>query len=83
MVTDNTGAVCAGMVADMQNLVRQVGVYTKLKELEVKRTLKPSAVAKLMSVIMFERRYAPFITQVILGGIDESRRSTSSTRSAA
>ena len=69
-VTDNTGAVCAGMVADMQNLVRQVGVYTKLKELEVKRTLRPGAVAKLMSVIMFEQRYAPFITQVILGGID-------------
>jgi proteasome beta subunit len=69
-VTDSTGAVCAGMVADMQNLVRQVGVYTKLKELEVKRTLRPGAVAKLMSVIMFEQRYAPYITQVILGGID-------------
>lgn len=69
-VTDNTGAVCAGMIADMQNLVRQVGVYTKLKELEVKRTLRPGAVAKLTSVIMFEQRFAPFITQVILGGID-------------
>ena len=69
-VTDSTGAVCAGMVGDMQNLIRQVGVYTKLKELEVKRTLRPGAVAKLMSVIMFEQRYAPFITQVILGGID-------------
>ena len=69
-VTDNTGAVCAGMVADMQNLVRQVGVYTKLKELEVKRSLRPGAVAKLTSVIMFEQRYAPFITQVILGGVD-------------
>ena len=69
-VTDSTGAVCAGMIGDMQNLVRQVGVYTKLKELEVKRTLRPGAVAKLMSVIMFEQRYAPFITQVILGGID-------------
>ncbi len=69
-VTDNTGAVCAGMVADMQNLVRQVGVYTKLKELEVKRTLRPGAVAKLTSIIMFEQRYAPYITQVILGGVD-------------
>jgi proteasome beta subunit len=69
-VTENTGAVCAGMVADMQNLVRQVAVYTKLKELEVKRTLRPGAVAKLTSVLMFEQRYAPFITQVILGGVD-------------
>jgi proteasome beta subunit len=71
VVTDSVGAVCAGMISDMQNLVREVGVYTKLKELEVKRTLRPGAVAKLMSVLMFERRFSPFITQVILGGIDE------------
>lgn len=69
-VTENTGAACAGMVSDMQNLVRQVAVYTKLKELEVKRALRPGAVAKLTSVIMFEQRFAPFITQVILGGVD-------------
>ena len=73
-VTDNTGAVCAGMISDMQNLVREVRVYAKLKELEVKRTLRPGAVAKLMSIIMFERRFSPFITQVILGGIDSKPR---------
>lgn len=69
-MTENTAAVCAGMVADMQNLVRQVNVYTKLKELEVKRSLRPGAVAKLTSVLMFEQRFAPFITQVIIGGVD-------------
>jgi proteasome beta subunit len=73
-VTDNVGAVCAGLVADMQNLVREVGVYAKLKELEVRRSLKPNSVAKLMSVIMFERRYAPLLTQVILGGVDGKPR---------
>jgi len=69
-VTDNVGAVCAGLVGDMQNLVREVGVYSKLKELEIKRPLRSDSVAKLMSVIMFERRYAPLITEVIVGGID-------------
>jgi proteasome beta subunit len=69
-VTETVGAVCAGMVADMQNLVKEVGVYAKLKELEAKRQLRPSAVAKLTSVIMFERRFAPLLTQVILGGVD-------------
>jgi proteasome beta subunit len=69
-VTDNVGAVCAGMVADMTNLVKEVAVYTKLKELEVKHQLRPNSIAKLMSVIMFERRYAPLLTQVIIGGID-------------
>ena len=58
------------MVADMQNLVKEVGVYAKLKELEAKRPLRASAVAKLTSVIMFERRFSPLLTQVILGGVD-------------
>jgi proteasome beta subunit len=74
MITDSVGAVCAGMVADMQNLVKEVGVYAKLKELEAKRQLKASAVAKLTSVIMFERRFSPLLTQVILGGVDAKPR---------
>jgi len=73
-VTETVGAVCAGMVADMQNLVKEVGVYTKLKELEARRPLKAGAVAKLTSVIMFERRFSPLLTQVILGGIDAKPR---------
>jgi proteasome beta subunit len=73
-MTETVGAVCAGMVADMQNLVKEVGVYAKLKELEARRPLKPAAVAKLTSVIMFERRFSPLLTQVILGGIDPASK---------
>jgi proteasome beta subunit len=68
-VTETVGATCAGMVADMQNLVKEVGVYVKLKELEAKRPLAAPSVAKLTSVIMFERRFSPLLTQVILGGV--------------
>ena len=67
-VTDSVGAVCAGMVADMQNLVKEVAVYSKLKELESSKSMKPNSVAKLMSTLMFQNRYAPLLTQVILGG---------------
>jgi proteasome beta subunit len=74
-VTENTGAVCAGMIADMQNLIREVSTYAKLKELEARRALKPNSVAKLMSVLMFERRYAPLLTQVILGGVGNTKPS--------
>jgi len=68
-VTDSVGAVCAGMVADMQNLSRQVSVYAKLKELESRKPMRPNSVAKLMSTLMFENRFAPLLTQVILGGV--------------
>ncbi len=70
-VTETVGAVCAGMVADMQNLVKEVGVYSKLKELEARKALKPNSVAKLMSTLMFQNRYAPLLTQVILGGVGD------------
>ncbi|HEY6757747.1 MAG TPA: hypothetical protein VI037_10230, partial [Nitrososphaera sp.] len=70
-VTDHVGAACAGMVADMQVLVRQVEALAKIRRLETRREVAPNSIAKLMSVIMFERRYFPLLTQVIVGGINE------------
>jgi proteasome beta subunit len=69
-VTDQVGAACAGMIADMQILVRQVGALAKIRKLETRRTVPPNSIAKMMSVIMFERRFFPLLTQVIVGGID-------------
>jgi len=70
-VTDHVGAACAGMIADMQILVRQVGALAKIRKLETRRNVAPNSVAKMMSVIMFERRFFPLLTQVIVGGIDK------------
>jgi proteasome beta subunit len=70
-VTDHVGAACAGMVADMQVLIRQVEALAKIRRLETRRDVPPNSIAKLMSVIMFERRYFPLLTQVIVGGINE------------
>lgn len=69
-VTDRVGAACAGMIGDMQILIKELQSYVKIRELEIRRPLLPNSVAKLLSVIMFERRYAPMITQVMLGGVD-------------
>lgn len=69
-VTNQVGAACAGMIADMQVLVRQVGALAKIRKLETRRNVAPNSIAKLMSVIMFERRFFPLLTQVIVGGIE-------------
>ena len=70
-VTNQVGAEhAAGMVADMQVLVRQVGALAKIRKLETRRNVAPNSIAKLMSVIMFERRFFPLLTQVIVGGIE-------------
>ena len=70
IITDKVGAACAGMVADMNVLSRQVSALAKIRKLEIRRDLPTNSVAKLMSVIMFERRYFPLLTQVIVGGFD-------------
>jgi proteasome beta subunit len=68
-ITDQVASACAGMVADMQVLTRQVGALAKIRKLETRRDMATNSVAKLMSVIMFERRYFPLLTQVIVGGV--------------
>ncbi|MDF2737209.1 MAG: psmB2 [Nitrososphaeraceae archaeon] len=70
VLTENVGAACAGMVADMNVLARQVAALSKIRKFEIRRDLPTNSVAKLMSVIMFERRYFPLLTQVVVGGYD-------------
>ncbi len=69
-ITDFVGACCAGMVADMQVLAMQMRAMTKIRKMELKREIPPNSVAKMMSSLMYERRYYPLLTQVIVGGID-------------
>jgi len=68
-ITDQIASACAGMVADMQVLTRQVEALAKIRKLETRREMATNSAAKLMSVIMFERRYFPLLTQVIVGGV--------------
>ena len=58
------------MIADMKVLAQQVSALSKIRKFETRRDLPTNSVAKLMSVIMFERRYFPLLTQVIVGGYD-------------
>jgi proteasome beta subunit len=69
-VTEFVGAACAGMIADMQVLVRQVSALAKIRRLEIRRNVATNSIAKLMSVIMFERRFFPLLTQVVVGGVE-------------
>lgn len=74
-ITDYIGAACAGLVSDMQILVREVEAYANLFSLDVGRSISVRSSAKLMSNLLFGRRLAPLITQTIVGGIDEEEAS--------
>jgi len=70
-ITTKVGAACAGLVADMQILTLQIAALAKIRKMELKRDVPPNTVAKMMSNMMYERRYFPLLTQVIVGGIVE------------
>lgn len=70
-ITDRIGAACAGLVSDMQILIREVEAYANLFKLDTGRPIMVRSVAKIMSNLLFNRRLFPMITQTIVGGIDE------------
>ena len=70
-IADKIGAACAGIVADMQILTREVGAYLNLYSYEREQSVTVRTAAKLMGSMLFERRYFPYLTQTIVGGIDE------------
>ena len=68
-LTPRVGAACAGLVADMQILSMQISALAKIRKMEIKREIPPNSIAKMMSNMMYERRFFPLLTQVVVGGI--------------
>ena len=69
-INEHIGAACAGLISDMQILIREVSAYGNLFSLDVGRPMSVRSAAKLMSNLLFNRRLAPLITQTIVGGVD-------------
>jgi proteasome beta subunit len=70
-LTDRIGAACAGLVSDMQILVREVGAYANLFRMDTGRPMPVRSAAKVMSNLLFGRRLVPLITQTIVAGMDD------------
>lgn len=68
-ITPQVGATCAGLVADMQILSLQISALAKIRKMDLKREVPPNSIAKMMSNMMYERRFFPLLTQVIVGGV--------------
>jgi len=69
-VTDNIGVACAGLIGDMQILAKEMEAQANLYSMDVGRKISVRSAAKLMANVLFNRRYAPLITQTIVGGLD-------------
>jgi len=70
-ITDKIAAACAGLISDMQILIRDLSAHAKLYSLDYGRPMPVKSAAKTMSFLLYQRRLFPFLTQIIIGGIDD------------
>ncbi|MCS6784744.1 MAG: hypothetical protein RMI43_06195 [Candidatus Caldarchaeum sp.] len=71
-ITNYVGAACAGVMADMQNMIKEVTAMANLYKLE--QNVEPSVrtIAKILSWNLFGNRYFPYFMETIVGGVDSA-----------
>ncbi|AWR99454.1 archaeal proteasome endopeptidase complex subunit beta [Metallosphaera hakonensis] len=61
----------AGLFGDLQALTRIMNANIKYYELYNNRPISTKAAAKLLSIILYQYKYMPFISEVLFGGVDD------------
>ncbi|RLG51391.1 MAG: proteasome subunit beta [Thermoproteota archaeon] len=70
-ITDRIGIACAGFPSDFQKLLQYFKFNFTLYEQEAGIPLSVYGSAKLLSTLMYSRRLIPFLTELIVAGVDE------------
>jgi proteasome beta subunit len=71
-IDDHIGMTIAGTVADAQKVVDILTANAKLYKINLNRPIPISAAARIVANILFQNRYVPLSTQVLVGGVDET-----------
>lgn len=71
-VTDRIAVTISGSVADCQHVVDVLKANLSLLKMELKRDVSVKAAARLASLILFQNRLFPYISMLILGGVDST-----------
>jgi proteasome beta subunit len=71
-IDDHLGMTIAGTVADAQRVVDILIANAKLYKINMNRPIPVASAARLVANLLFQNRYVPLATQVLVGGIDDS-----------
>lgn len=71
-IADHLAMTIAGSVADAQWTVEMLKVNARLYQLNMGRRMPIHTAARLIANVLFSSRLAPLITQVVVGGVDDS-----------
>lgn len=64
------GIAGAGLFGDLQALTRIMNAEIKYYELYNEKPISTKAAAKLLSIILYQYKYMPFISEILFAGID-------------
>ncbi|MGQ9530169.1 MAG: archaeal proteasome endopeptidase complex subunit beta [Candidatus Bathycorpusculaceae bacterium] len=71
-IDDHLAMTIAGSVADAQRTVDILTANAQLYKINMGRPLPISSAARLVANLLFSSRYAPYLTQVLIGGVDDT-----------
>ena len=71
-IDDHLAMTIAGTVADAQRTVDVLKVNAQLYKLNTGRRMPVNSAARLVANLLFSSRLAPLITQVLVGGVDDT-----------
>ena len=69
---DRFGVAGVGLFGDIQTLSRIMSMEIRYYELYNNRKISTRAAAKLLSVILYQYKFMPFISELMFAGIDDS-----------
>ncbi len=71
-IDDHIGMTIAGTVADAQRVVDILTANAQLYKISMNRPMPIATAARIVANLLFQARYMPLATQVLVGGIDNS-----------
>jgi len=73
-IDDTLGVTVAGGVGDAQALVRYLKYEAQLYKMNYAKPMSVGAATTLLSNILSQYKFAPFLVQILVGGIDDEPR---------
>ncbi|MEM2419796.1 MAG: archaeal proteasome endopeptidase complex subunit beta [Candidatus Bathyarchaeia archaeon] len=71
-IDDHLGMTIAGTVADAQRTVDILTANAQLYKISHGRSIPVSSAARLVANLLFSARFIPLVTQVLVGGVDDT-----------
>merc|ERR1712165_98248 len=71
-LTENTVLACAGFHGDVLTLTKLLDARLKMYEHEHNKSMSSGAIAAMLSTMLYGRRFFPYYTYNIIGGLDEN-----------